>query len=125
MDRLHDLGMAMVAAFLVALGQVSVAAVAAPIQIDPDALIRLSEHAGPYVVALAVVLYFYRRDFRQDRVNQQAIVNALLQVVQANTTTMNRLESTNERLARAVEDQNARRRAADHAGFQNMAGQEG
>lgn len=85
-----------------------------------DLFSKILEQGGLFVVIL-VVLYFYRRDFRADKLNQQATVNALLHVVQANVTTMQEMKAaiaqqqlTHERLARAVEVANNRRRVTDH-----------
>lgn len=60
------------------------------------------EEGGLFVV-IVLVLYFYRRDFRQSAANLQAQVDALMKVVQNNVTVMQAMKATNARLARAVE----------------------
>ena len=75
-------------------------------------LAKILEQGGLFVV-IVLVLYFYRRDFRHDKANQQATISALLHVVQANVTAMQESKATSERLARAVEANNERRRSYD------------
>jgi len=68
------------------------------------------------LAVVLVVLYFYRKDFLLKIADLQAERAYLVKLVEANTTAMVGLREINERLSRAVELNNARRRALDEGG---------
>jgi hypothetical protein len=112
MAKMTDLAAATIATATVAFGRVVVFAQTEVPGVPNDGAERLYREGG-FLLVLLVVLYFYRRDFRQAAVSQQAQINGLLHVVQANITAMNTLQQTNAELARAVEANNQRRRVYD------------
>lgn len=118
--RLNDLVAALVAGLtmIVPSGLVSLQAQVPP-TLSPgqqmDVVKWILEQGGLFVV-IVVVLYFYRRDFKTSTANQQAQTNALLHVVQANVIAMQELRATTDRMARAVEASNNRRRLIDEEG---------
>lgn len=101
---------------------------------DEEKILRWAAEKGGLFLMVLIILWFYRRDFRQAASERSSQTNALLHVVRENITAMSdlkasnaalqatvdnltrtvqELKATNDRLARAVEDNNGRRRRGD------------
>lgn len=77
------------------------------------------EEGGLFVVIL-VILYFYRKDFKRQEEDRKAEreegkqeKEALVALVTSSVAALHQVKLTNERLARAVENQNRRGRSTD------------
>jgi hypothetical protein len=103
---------------------------------DEEKILRWAAEKGGLFVMVLIILWFYRRDFRQAASERQSQTNALLHVVRENittmtdlraanaalqatvdrlTTTVQELKAVNDRLTRAVEENAGRRRRGDQA----------
>jgi hypothetical protein len=79
--------------------------------IPTDNVLQWGVREGGMLAVVLVVLYFYRKDFLLKIADLQAERAYLVKLVEANTTAIVSMQQINERLSRAVELNNSRRRA--------------
>lgn len=70
--------------------------------VSPETLQWLVRQGG-LVIAIVVILYFYRRDFKDEARRSDAMNTELLTVIRANVSAMSTMESTSSRLSHSID----------------------
>lgn len=68
---------------------------------------------GGFLAVLVAVLYFYRRDYLKLLGEKEQTIASLTNLIEKSTESMTRNYELGERLTRAIEGMNSRRRLAD------------
>ncbi len=105
-QRLIDLGTATGAAASIGAAHIFALTNQLPIPTDPGELFKWALRESALLVVILLVLFFYRRDFKNEGRRNTAIISRSIEIQTS-------LQGTVSRLARAIEDMNRRHRRED------------